>query len=118
VLTSTSFRPGLSDERATRAALGVGIDRKLCSTSDGLAKEKNTATLFRAFEILQRRRPDEFHLLVIGDGTQRSQLRKLQMRCKTFPGSAIVPSRTNWPLLSGGRSFVHPACRKLSVWLR
>ncbi|HYR22894.1 MAG TPA: glycosyltransferase [Chthoniobacterales bacterium] len=76
------FRPGLSDERATRAALGVGIDRKLLLYVGRLAKEKNTATLFRAFEILQRRRPDEFHLLVIGDGTQRSQLRKLQTRCK------------------------------------
>src|SRR6267143_1409376 len=76
------FRPDRSDERATRAALGVGIDRKLLLYVGRLAKEKNTAMLFRAFEILQRRRPDEFHLLVIGDGTQRSQLRKLQTRCK------------------------------------
>ena len=76
------FRPGRSDERATRVALGVGIDRKLLLYVGRLAKEKNTATLFRAFEILQGRRPDEFHLLVIGDGTQRSQLRKLQTRCK------------------------------------
>jgi len=76
------FRPDQSDERATRAALGVSIDRKLLLYVGRLAKEKNTATLFRAFEILRRRRPDEFHLLVIGDGTQRSQLRKLQTRCK------------------------------------
>ena len=76
------FGPDRSDEQAARAALGVGIDRKLLLYVGRLAKEKNTATLFRAFEILQRRRSDEFHLLVIGDGTQRSQLRKLQTRCK------------------------------------
>jgi alpha-1,6-mannosyltransferase len=45
-----------------------------------LAKEKNTATLFRSFEFLQFRRPDDFHLLVVGDGPQREQLRKLQGR--------------------------------------
>jgi alpha-1,6-mannosyltransferase len=45
-----------------------------------LAKEKNTATLLRAFKTLQRRRPNEFHLLVIGDGPDRTQLRKLQLR--------------------------------------
>jgi alpha-1,6-mannosyltransferase len=36
--------------------------------------------LLRAFKTLQRRRPNEFHLLVIGDGPDRTQLRKLQLR--------------------------------------
>ncbi len=60
--------------------LGVGQDRKLLLYVGRLAKEKNTTTLFRSFEILQRRRPHGFHLLVIGDGPQREQLRKLQTR--------------------------------------
>jgi alpha-1,6-mannosyltransferase len=76
------FRPCKSDAEATRAALGVHPDRNLLLYVGRLAKEKNTATLFRAFEILQRRRPNNFHLQVIGDGAQRNQLRKLQTRCK------------------------------------
>jgi alpha-1,6-mannosyltransferase len=76
------FHPDQSDAEATRESLGANPNRKLLLYVGRLAKEKNTAKLFRAFEILQRRRPDDFHLLVIGDGSQRNQLRKLQARCK------------------------------------
>jgi len=76
------FRPGKSDVQATRASLGVGANRELLLYIGRLAKEKNTARLLRAFEILRRRQPNGFHLLVIGDGGQRTQLRKLQTRCK------------------------------------
>src|SRR5207244_7052949 len=43
------------------------------------ARENNTQTLFRAFEFLQGR-SREFHLLIIGDGPQRKELRQLQSR--------------------------------------
>jgi alpha-1,6-mannosyltransferase len=76
------FRPDKSDVEATRTSLSVKPDRELLLYVGRLAKEKNTARLFRAFEILQRRRPNDFHLLVIGDGAERNQLRKLQARCK------------------------------------
>jgi len=76
------FRPEESPSEAARKSLHVEPDRKLLLYVGRLAKEKNTATLFRAFEILERRRPNEFHLLVIGDGPERTQLRKLQARCK------------------------------------
>jgi alpha-1,6-mannosyltransferase len=74
------FRPDKSDREATRASLHLKPGRKLLLYVGRLAKEKNTAKLFRAFEILHRRRPSGFHLLVIGDGAQRSQLGKLQKR--------------------------------------
>lgn len=76
------FHPDKSDGEATRASLNLKSGRKLLLYVGRLAKEKNTTKLFRAFEILQRRRPNEFHLLVIGDGAQRSQLGKLQARTK------------------------------------
>jgi alpha-1,6-mannosyltransferase len=76
------FHPGKSDGEATRASLNLKPGQKLLLYVGRLAKEKNTAKLFRAFEILQRRQPDEFHLLVIGDGAQRNQIQKLQTRCK------------------------------------
>jgi alpha-1,6-mannosyltransferase len=76
------FHPDQPDVEETRASLDADLNRKLLLYVGRLAKEKNTAKLFRAFEILQRRRPNDFHLLVIGDGSQRNQLGKLQARCK------------------------------------
>jgi len=43
-----------------------------------LAPEKNTNTLFEAFRIVATRRPGEFQLMIIGDGPQREQLRRLE----------------------------------------
>ena len=71
--------------------LGVNIDnfkpdpaaaaqgqRKLLLYVGRLASEKNTNTLFEAFGIVAARRPGEFELMVIGDGPQRAQLRRLE----------------------------------------
>src|SRR5207237_1679493 len=74
------FRPDGSGTDAIRRSLGVHSGQNLLLYVGRLAKEKNTATLLRAFKTLQRRRPNEFHLLVIGDGPDRTQLRKLQLR--------------------------------------
>src|SRR2546421_12972723 len=76
------FHPDKSDGEETRASLNLKPGQRLLLYVGRLAKEKNTTKLFRAFEILERRRPDEFHLLVIGDGAQRRQLGKLQARTK------------------------------------
>ena len=75
------FRPNHVDREKTRASLKIQSGRKLLLYVGRLAKEKNTRTLFGAFEILNRRQPNEFHLLVIGDGPERTRLRKLQRRC-------------------------------------
>jgi alpha-1,6-mannosyltransferase len=74
------FRPDGFGTDAIRGSLGVTSNQNLLLYVGRLAKEKNTATLLRAFRSLQRRRPSEFHLLVIGDGPDRIHLRKLQMR--------------------------------------
>jgi alpha-1,6-mannosyltransferase len=77
-VNTESFRPGPNDAAATRRSLGVPRERTLLLYIGRLAREKNTATLFKAFELLLRREPDRFHLLVIGDGPQGEQLRRLQ----------------------------------------
>lgn len=74
------FRPTPNDATETRQSLGVQDRQKLLLYVGRLAPEKNTATLFKAFELLAERRPHAFHLLVIGDGPQREQLRELQTR--------------------------------------
>ena len=77
------FRPDKSGKLAIRRSLGLNSAQKLLLYVGRLAKEKNTAVLFGAFKILHRRRPNEFHLLVIGDGPERNQLWKLQARTKS-----------------------------------
>jgi alpha-1,6-mannosyltransferase len=74
------FRPDGPGSEATRRSLGIRSGQCFLLYVGRLAKEKNTTTLLRAFRILERRRPNEFHLLVIGDGPDRTQLRKLQSR--------------------------------------
>ena len=77
-VNTETFSPTPDDSAHTRDSLGIGRDRKLLLYVGRLAPEKNTSTLFAAFEILVKRRPDEFTLLVIGDGPQRERLRHLQ----------------------------------------
>jgi alpha-1,6-mannosyltransferase len=76
------FKPMPDDGKSTRASLGIARQQKLLLYVGRLAREKNTPTLLRAFELLQRRRSSEFHLLVIGDGPQRKELRRLERRAK------------------------------------
>jgi alpha-1,6-mannosyltransferase len=76
------FSPTPEDSFQTRDSLGIALNAKLLLYVGRLAHEKNTATLFKAFALLAKRRPDEFHLLVIGDGPQREQLRRLQAQAQ------------------------------------
>ena len=78
------FHPGKSNAGATRESLHIQHGARSLLYVGRLAKEKNTTTLFRAFEILERRRPNNYHLVVIGDGPERSQLSKLRKRSKNI----------------------------------
>jgi alpha-1,6-mannosyltransferase len=78
------FRPDGSGTEAIRRSVGVTSGQILLLYVGRLAKDKNIAALFRAFRILQRRWPGKFHLLVIGDGPERTQLRKLQLRTENL----------------------------------
>jgi alpha-1,6-mannosyltransferase len=60
------------------AAATVRTERRRLLYVGRLAPEKNTTTLFEAFRMVSERRPDEFQLLIIGDGPQRAQLRNLE----------------------------------------
>lgn len=74
------FRPQPDDALATRESLGIPSSACLLLYIGRLAQEKNTQTLFAAFEMLVRREPGRYHLLIVGDGLQRGALRKLQKR--------------------------------------
>jgi alpha-1,6-mannosyltransferase len=62
----------------TRDSLGLPTASTLLLYVGRLATEKNVPLLLEAFAILDRRRPGEFHLLVIGDGRERARLEQLK----------------------------------------
>ncbi len=72
------FQPQPDDAAATRQSLGIPPRRCLLLYVGRLAQEKNTQTLFAAFEQLVRREPGRYHLLIVGDGLQRRELLELQ----------------------------------------
>jgi alpha-1,6-mannosyltransferase len=107
------FRPDGPGTEEIRRGHGVTSSQTLLLYVGRLSKEKNTVTLFRAFKALQRRRPNEFHLLVIGDGPGRTQLRKLQMRTDSL--SWIRYCADSSELASFYRAadlFVHPGVQE------
>ena len=108
-LVSSELLAGVLSEwgvRNVRAVhLGVNVGR--------LAKEKNTETLCKSFELLQERRPGDFHLLVIGDGPERDQLR--QLRARTGSVSWIQYCTDSADLARYYRAadlFVHPGVQE------
>jgi alpha-1,6-mannosyltransferase len=74
------FCPQPDDAAATRESLGIPPERCLLLYVGRLAQEKNTQTLFAAFEVLAERDPQRYYLLIVGDGLQRPELRGLQER--------------------------------------
>jgi alpha-1,6-mannosyltransferase len=76
-VNTDNFRATPDDSAETRRSLAIDGDRKLLLYVGRLAPEKNTAVFFKAFEILTKRRPGEFQLLVIGDGPGRKELQRL-----------------------------------------
>jgi alpha-1,6-mannosyltransferase len=107
------FRPGPDDAAQTRDSLDVRLEQKLLLYIGRLAQEKNTQTLFRSFELLRQRFSDRFHLLVIGDGAQRDQLRRL--RSETG-GVTWIPYCTESAELAryyrAADVFVHPGIQE------
>ena len=112
-VNTDNFRPVPNDLAQTRESLGLKQERKLLLYLGRLAPEKNTATLFAAFEMLEQRRRDEFQLLVVGDGPQREQLRRLQ--AKTENVKWIQYSTDSAELARFYRAadlFVHPGVQE------
>ena len=72
------FNPRATGDGGARFSLGVASDQKMLLYVGRLAKEKNTQLLFEAFDLLEHRRPGDFHLVVIGDGPQRNDLTRLR----------------------------------------
>ena len=72
------FVPDIRDAGSTRDKLSIPRDVRLLLYVGRLAPEKNVRTLIEAFSLLHRRSPGRYHLLCVGDGTQRASITDLQ----------------------------------------
>ena len=72
------FKPDPDDAAETRQSLGIPLKKQLLLYVGRLSKDKNTDCLVRAFELLEKKRPGEFHLLVVGDGAERNLVSELK----------------------------------------
>jgi len=107
------FKPTPDDRAETRQALGVPLKKQLLLYVGRLSKDKNTDCLVRAFELLEKRRPGDFHLLVIGDGSDRNALKELQ---STRPSISWIKYCTDSLELAryyrAADLFVHPGIQE------
>jgi alpha-1,6-mannosyltransferase len=71
------FQPRPVPGEDVRREFGIPWDRTLLLYVGRLAQEKNTQTLFAAYEQLAQLHPERFHLFVLGDGLQRPELLEL-----------------------------------------
>ena len=107
------FRPDPDDSAATRDSLGISANCRLLLYVGRLAREKNTHTLFKSFTLLADRRPNEYHFLIVGDGSERDQLQQLQ-RCgqpvtwRRYCSDALELAR----LYRAADLFVHPGVQE------
>lgn len=78
-----------------------------------LAHEKNTRTLFEAFELLARDHAGYFHLLAVGDGAQRASLQELQQRTGAVTWLPYCGDSTRLATMySAADLFVHPGVQE------
>ena len=108
-----NFKPEPDDRDATRRSLGIDCGQTLLLYVGRLAKEKNTETLFRSFQLLRRRRPQDFRLLLIGDGPERHQLRELQRRAGNVSWIQYCPDSAGLArYYRAADLFVHPGVQE------
>ncbi|MEO7318879.1 MAG: glycosyltransferase [Chthoniobacteraceae bacterium] len=74
------FQPTATRGEDVRAEFRIPRERTLLLYVGRLAQEKNTHTLFDAFRLL---RAERFHLLIVGNGLQRSDLSTLNFQLST-----------------------------------
>jgi alpha-1,6-mannosyltransferase len=107
------FRVQPDEDESASPPSSLGRDRTLLLYVGRLAPEKNTTTLFKSFALLARRRPGQFHLLVIGDGPDRTQLRRLRAETESI---TWIPYCTDALELAryyrAADMFVHPGTQE------
>lgn len=72
------FHPEPDAGENVRKEYGIPAGGTLLMYAGRLAHEKNTTVLFEAFRLLERDFPGQYHLLIAGDGLQRSLVEQMR----------------------------------------
>ena len=109
------FRPQPSDA-VTRESLGHSARTLPAALRRAIGPGKEHADSFAAFELLTERDPQLYHLLVVGDGLQRAELRGLQERTRSVTWRQYCTDSEELAHFIGPRicSFTR-VCRRLSA---
>jgi alpha-1,6-mannosyltransferase len=111
-IDTDTFRPG-KDRDVTRRRMEIPGDRFLLLYVGRLAHEKNVQTLFEAFDILNAANAGHFHLLVVGDGPWRDQLRDLSRNTKAVSWLRYISAQDELAALYRAADlFVHPGVQE------
>ena len=110
------FRPvpdGSQERAETRLSLNLPAGRIVLLYVGRLAQEKNTRTLFDAFERLHKAEPARYHLMVVGDGMQRGLLQDLQSTTRQVTWLACCTDRERLArIYRSADCFVHPGLQE------
>lgn len=107
------FHPNREPGEALREKLGIPDGRILLLYVGRLAHEKNTRTLFEAFDLLTARAPGRFQLLAVGDGLQRDLLKALREKTGAVTWlSYCSDSEELARLYRSADLFVHPGVQE------
>ncbi len=107
------FRPFPNDSAETRKRLNVPQDRQVLLYVGRLAQEKNTQTLFKAFDVLNARLPGRYFLQIVGDGLQRPQLDALRKKTGAVGWLRYCADSTELAkLYRAADVFVHPGVQE------
>jgi alpha-1,6-mannosyltransferase len=96
-----------------REKLGIPANCTLLLYVGRLAHEKNTKTLFDSFAKIDAESPGQFHLLVIGDGTQRDYVQKLQSTTRSVTWDPYCSDSVQLArYYNAADIFVHPGVQE------
>lgn len=107
------FRPARQEGSRVRQALGISPDAFLLLYVGRLAPEKNVKTLFSTFAKLHEEMPGRFHLHIVGDGTTRDSLGRLQETTRAVTWQKFcADSHELAAIYRAADLFVHPGIQE------
>lgn len=107
------FRPADQPKSELRAQLGIQADARVLLSVGRLAAEKGTRELCDAFRLLHARRPGEFHLVITGEGLQRTSVERLRAETGAVTWQPYLSGHAELlRLYHAADLFVHPGVRE------
>jgi alpha-1,6-mannosyltransferase len=108
-----AFRPGCELKSDVQRRIGVPEDARVLLYVGRLAAEKNTANLCVAMSELVQRAPGAYHLIVAGEGIQRTAVQRVQRDTKAVTWLPFQNDHTRLlDLYHAADLFVHPGVKE------